>query len=214
MSSVRNTTLLQAIQLDIDAKKWFWYGGMQGAINTRVGEQHVLRAPASGYPPELIHADNIDCCHPYWQTHRLERLTPNAAWHRPNWPWTGGIQVVNCSMLLHPSIQCSGSYAPDSATHFRLFWLNQRMLQVRVAVVSCCVLCLVTLMLRRRCRTSSTRRSSGCSGWNNWLPVRPGKGSATAARCESVAGAGSHSWNHFCVNCFGVGRAALYSTFT
>ncbi len=151
MSSVRNTTLLQAIQLDIDAKKWFWYGGMKGAINTRVGEQHVLRAPASGYPPELIHADNIDCCHPYWQTHRLERLTPNAAWHRPNWPWTGGIQVVNCSMLLHPSIQCSGSYAPDSATHFRLFWLNQRMLQVRascswgrVAFVSCCVLFLVT----------------------------------------------------------------------
>jgi hypothetical protein len=33
-------------------------------------------------------------------------------------------------MVQHPSLQCSAAYAPDSQTHFRLFWLNQRMLQV------------------------------------------------------------------------------------
>jgi hypothetical protein len=180
MSSVRNTTLLDTIELDIEAKKWFWYGGMKGRINTRIGAQDVLRAPARGYPPDIIHPDNIDCCHPYWQTHRLELLTPNAAWHRQNWPWTGGMQVLNCSMMLHPSIQCGASYAPDAATHFRLFWLNQRMLQVSQGTSPswcldapawvCVVLFLdnvVNLLLRRPCRTSWTLRSSACSGWSN-----------------------------------------------
>lgn len=69
-------------------------------------------------------------------------MTPNAAWDS-KLPWTGGIQVRNCSMVQHPSLQCAEAYAPDSQTHFRLFWLNQRMLQVRRHAAS-----FVTLLLR------------------------------------------------------------------
>ena len=106
-------------------------------------------------------------------------MTPNAAWDSAL-PWTGGMQVLNCSMMLHPSIQCGASYAPDAATHFRLFWLNQRMLQVSQGTSPswcldapawvCVVLFLdnvVNLLLRRPCRTSWTLRSSACSGWSN-----------------------------------------------
>lgn len=74
----------------------------------------------------------------------MEVVTPNAAWDSAL-PWTGGMQLYNCSMIQHPSLQCSEAYAPDSQTHFRLFWLNQRMLQVgraRDLAMRCCCFCL------------------------------------------------------------------------
>jgi hypothetical protein len=67
--------LLEAIQLDIEAKKWFWYhlatqfffslpqysanspddryGGVIGQMNTRIGSQNVLVGSAQGYPPNV-----------------------------------------------------------------------------------------------------------------------------------------------------------------
>ena len=67
------------------------YGGVVGKINTKIGSQNVLIGSEHGYPPhvtprpadtaaraafsyshtqQVVHTDNIDCCHPYWQTHR------------------------------------------------------------------------------------------------------------------------------------------------
>ncbi len=63
---------------------------MRGQVNTRIGSQTVLKGSERGYPPDVmhlnpnfttafslillqvIHPDNLDCCHPYWQTHRRD----------------------------------------------------------------------------------------------------------------------------------------------
>ena len=70
---------------------------MRGQVNTRIGSQMVLKGSERGYPPDVmrhtpnfttafplclqqvIHPDNLDCCHPYWQTHRRDlcaRVSP------------------------------------------------------------------------------------------------------------------------------------------
>jgi hypothetical protein len=63
---------------------------MRGQVNPRIGSQMVLKGSEHGYPPDVmrhipifiaafplslqqvIHPDNLDCCHPYWQTHRRD----------------------------------------------------------------------------------------------------------------------------------------------
>ena len=79
----------------------------------------------------------LNCLLPLTFLPRLQLVSPSASWESVL-PWTGGMQALNCSVIQHPSLQCAEAYAPDSQTHFRLFWLNQRMLQVGRGAAACC----------------------------------------------------------------------------